>query len=462
MKKQSYILIILLLLIFQFSYALENTYPKILDYEITSKSEFVDYVSYIFAFLISISGVILIGVIIMAGIDFILAGGSPSKASYAKKRIKDGFIGLIILFFSYLILNTINPGIVDIENPDLEKCIGGGIVITIEKPDEKPKKMCIYQTEEVINIDGNITSTEWTYETGQLKEVWTFTDYNFGGKSTPLFQDIQAFSDQEIDKSKQVGSDTKSIFILLKNPGLYVYDDSFYGVEKYPPFYLGLQSFTDLDSAPITYNKKVNYSDKISSYCFIWDKSNLNIAYRAILFKDTNYSGKCSLIGYNSGSSDMVNSSGAKMTDFEVGDNAVSSVITIKDDTTSHAGKLTFYGKTNCLGEGEENVCEIEASSSVGYLIETKGEGVSNDTKYVCPKFNSDIASVSIQGNYGFVVRATDDYCQYFKKNTDNNCINLENTRVYYEAVYNYNPETGEEDNVIIRPEQIMIVPIIE
>ncbi|HNP79608.1 MAG TPA: hypothetical protein PKI00_02045, partial [Candidatus Pacearchaeota archaeon] len=162
MKKNIYILILMFLISFQTAYALEiNTYPPILGYTITEASTFTDYVSYAFMFLIAISTVILVAVIILGGIDFILAGGSPGKASQAKKKIKDGFIGMIILLLCYIILNTINPGIV-IENPDLEKCLGGGIIITVEKLGFPTKKICIYDSMPRLDIDGTVTDTQWT------------------------------------------------------------------------------------------------------------------------------------------------------------------------------------------------------------------------------------------------------------------------------------------------------------
>jgi len=298
MKKNINILIIFSLFLFQTAYALENIYPNILGYEITNKSEFVDYVSYFFAFATSIGSVILIGVIIMAGINFILAGGDPSKVSQAKNRIKDGFIGLIILFFVYLILKTINPGIISIENPDLEKCVGGGLIITIEKPSENPKKMCIWQSQLKLDIDGTITATDWVYNDGQLKEVWAFSEYDFKGTATKLFQDLKYLTDDPKPTDVPLPANTKSILILPKYPGLYLYDAQSFKIQEYPPFFAGQQSFPNLDSVSIDINHKVNYSDKASSLSFIWDKSNPFMSYRAILFENTNYSGKCFLVGW--------------------------------------------------------------------------------------------------------------------------------------------------------------------
>lgn len=440
MKKNTYILIFVLLFLFQFAYALENTYPKILSYEITNKSEFVDYVSYAFAFLISISSVILIVVIMMAGIDFILAGGDVGKVSHAKKRIKDGFIGLLIVLFSYIILNTINPGIV-IENPDLEKCVGGGVVITIEKPDENPKRMCIWETKSKLIIDGTIKedSTEWTFENGDLKEAWAFSEYDFKGTATLLFQDNDEYPtpiDRDISEALHVPVNTKSIVILRKYPGLYLYDNNNLLIKENPPFFIN-QTYSDLG----------DFKDKAVSYTFVQDRDNVNSHYEAILFEDVNFSGGCALLerSYSGDIRSIIHEMYFK-------DKETSSVILYKMDETDKESKVILYNKPNCSVEeyNEENVCE-------GIVTDWEGVYIIPGGTY-CGSFKGSVSSVEIKGQIGFVVRSTDNYCMYFdlSGNQNNNCFNLENTRVFYES--GYNPETGE--SIPIRPDHFMVFSI--
>lgn len=460
------ILIIISLFVFQFVYALENMYPDILGYEITKKSEFVDYVSYIFAFLISIGGIILIAVIMMAGIDFILAGGDPSKVSHAKKRIKDGFIGLIILLFSYLILNTINPAILGIENPNLEKCVGGGIILTIEKPDENPKKLCIWETQSKIDIDGDIIGIEWTFKDGQLKEVWIFDDYDFKTNPTMIFQDNEYLDDKPLDPDNllPISKDMKSIFILRKSPGLYLYDKINWGVENHPPLFVGLQNFSDMNNVRLDLNNTINYSDKTSSYRFIGDKDSPNMVYRGILFEDVNYSGKCYIAGQQVGGPTGVAMTGESFLSNGdgPGDNAVSSVITIKNYTGHDYGKITAYKNNNCTSSRDEDRCVINIGDYIGYnvVIDPIFYWASSFPN-PCPSFTGytwDIKSISIEGKAGFVIRANNNYCMYFdaERNKGSNCINLENTKVFYES--GYNPDTGE--SIKIRPMEIMVFPI--
>lgn len=474
MKKNiKYILIIISLFVFQFVHALEISYPNIFGYEITNKSEFVDYVSYAFAFLISIGGVILVAVIIMAGIDFILAGGDSSKVSQAKKRIKDGFIGLTILLFSYLILNTINPAILGIENPDLEKCVGGGIILTIEKIDEKPKKMCIWETQSRLNIDGEINPdlTEWVFEKGQLKEVWAFDDYDFKGSSTMLFQDNEYLDDKPLDPATMplIPKEMKSIFILRKSPGLYLYDKTNWGVEKYPPLFVGLQNFSSMNSVSLYYNYPVDYSDRTCSLRFVKDKNNPEMIYGAVLFEDVNYSGKCLLAGQKiigvlwQGSMGEITKrslvGNSPLTDY-LQNNTISSVITYRAMENNDYGKIVLYNKSNCIPEDSvKDKCDVSLSTSEGSIVKA-GQNPLNDpaSVYPCQSFEGEVKSVSIEGKAGFVIRANNNYCMYFDadRNKGSNCINLENTKVFYES--GYNPDTGE--SIKIRPKEIMVFPL--
>lgn len=67
------------------------------------------YIGDIYKWGASIVGVIAVTVIIISGIQISAAGGDPEAVGSAKKRIIQSIIGIIVLFISGLILNTINP-----------------------------------------------------------------------------------------------------------------------------------------------------------------------------------------------------------------------------------------------------------------------------------------------------------------------------------------------------------------
>lgn len=67
------------------------------------------YIGMIYKWAASIVGVISITVIILSGIQMSASGGDPEALSKAKTRIVQSLAGIIILFLSGIILNTINP-----------------------------------------------------------------------------------------------------------------------------------------------------------------------------------------------------------------------------------------------------------------------------------------------------------------------------------------------------------------
>lgn len=92
---------------------LEVDYPEI---EGTKPEEVTtsipDYVKYIFNFALWISGFIALAVLIYAGFIYFTSTGNPEKLKDAKDRIVYAFLGLVILFGSYLLLISINPDLV--------------------------------------------------------------------------------------------------------------------------------------------------------------------------------------------------------------------------------------------------------------------------------------------------------------------------------------------------------------
>ena len=74
-----------------------------------------DYVNYIFRFGIIIIGLIIFGLLVYGGVTYMTSAGNPTMLTEAKGRIIAGFLGGIILLGAYLIFNTINPQLVQLE-----------------------------------------------------------------------------------------------------------------------------------------------------------------------------------------------------------------------------------------------------------------------------------------------------------------------------------------------------------
>ena len=58
--------------------------------------------------------------IVIAGITYATSGDNASKQKEARGQIKDAIIGMVILFASVLILNTVNPALVSMRLPNIQ------------------------------------------------------------------------------------------------------------------------------------------------------------------------------------------------------------------------------------------------------------------------------------------------------------------------------------------------------
>ena len=87
---------------------LTATNVKIGDETAVSSSFLSDYISAVYKFLIGISLTIAIVMVLIGGLQYVLASGS-GKVEKGKTRIKNATIGLVLLLSVYLILYTVNP-----------------------------------------------------------------------------------------------------------------------------------------------------------------------------------------------------------------------------------------------------------------------------------------------------------------------------------------------------------------
>ena len=92
---------------------LEINYPEFFGLKIEKTSvNFADYVKYIFYFVLGISGLVALGVIIVAGFRYLTSAGNVEKMADSKDQMSSAVIGLLLLFLSWIILNTINPQLI--------------------------------------------------------------------------------------------------------------------------------------------------------------------------------------------------------------------------------------------------------------------------------------------------------------------------------------------------------------
>ncbi len=61
-------------------------------------------------FLSAAVGIVVVGTIILGGIQYTMAGDNPQALSEAKQRITNGLIALIVFLFMYAFLQWLVPG----------------------------------------------------------------------------------------------------------------------------------------------------------------------------------------------------------------------------------------------------------------------------------------------------------------------------------------------------------------
>ncbi len=77
-----------------------------------------NFVVRLYQFGLMTAGLLAFSMIIYAGFIRIFSRGNPSKIADSNDQITQAIIGLLILFGAYLILNTINPNLVSLRNPE--------------------------------------------------------------------------------------------------------------------------------------------------------------------------------------------------------------------------------------------------------------------------------------------------------------------------------------------------------
>jgi len=135
---------------------------------------------YFFNLGMALGGLFAVIMLIMAGMEYMSARGEPAKIDEAKGRIRNAFLGVVILLGSYMLLNTINPELSSIKINDLSK---------EEKPEiteQKPVDMSgvyLYKSNGQLlflqETKPSLTNYGFQSQTTSIKIV-NHKDYNYG------------------------------------------------------------------------------------------------------------------------------------------------------------------------------------------------------------------------------------------------------------------------------------------
>ncbi|HLD31740.1 MAG TPA: hypothetical protein VJB37_02495 [Patescibacteria group bacterium] len=88
------------------------------------KTEFIhfgEFIQWMYRYGVIAAALLAMAMIVMAGFNWTMSGGSPEKITAAKKRLGNALMGLFIAILSYFILNMINPYLVNFRLPEIWK-----------------------------------------------------------------------------------------------------------------------------------------------------------------------------------------------------------------------------------------------------------------------------------------------------------------------------------------------------
>lgn len=80
-------------------------------------ANFGEFIKYGYQYGMWVAGIIAVTLIVISGFQWAASGGSSDAIGAAKTRIEGAITGLVLLAFSYVILNTINPYLVELRLP---------------------------------------------------------------------------------------------------------------------------------------------------------------------------------------------------------------------------------------------------------------------------------------------------------------------------------------------------------
>jgi len=144
--KNKKIIVLLVLLgifgAFSVALALEVAWPNSpAGTPLNDTSNLTDLIKYLYEWGIAIGGLAVFIALVIAGFQYLTSMGDPGKMKEAKERITSAFLGLVLLLSSWLILNTINPGLTTVNIPPFD-VPEAGIPGTGEQEILKPASSC--------------------------------------------------------------------------------------------------------------------------------------------------------------------------------------------------------------------------------------------------------------------------------------------------------------------------------
>lgn len=336
------------------------------EFVITDETTPEEIISYIFQILVGVGTLIAVAMVVMAGVEWMTSDGNPGKIDGAKTKIKNALLGVGVLLGSYLIINTINPQIANIQIDDL-RC-SSGILVSVKLEDDGPElQRCIDSNTVKIEYDivETINESSWNFPSGTILKAFAYEGENYTGTRRTFRMDASGSISGDI-------SGAKSIYFLRNYQGVYLYDGVNYN--------LGSSPYPVYTSTNISNLVSFNFNNKTQSIEIIQGGME---KYRAVAFASPNYEGFCSLVGE---SIDNLNSSAKDRWQYSesIGNNTISSLVVKKEvltpGVTIDRGQVIFYTTKNCgrkqpgtislptIGSGEIKECKVNINSMPSHI----------------------------------------------------------------------------------------------
>jgi hypothetical protein len=107
-----------------FTYGTEVDYPEIMGSTIEEDSSVGNFVQYLFKLTILLSVVTVAGIVLYGGFVYLTSPTNPEKRKDAQRRVYNGVAGLFIILSFVVVVNAINPDLLEIDLPSLGIEIG--------------------------------------------------------------------------------------------------------------------------------------------------------------------------------------------------------------------------------------------------------------------------------------------------------------------------------------------------
>jgi hypothetical protein len=397
------------------SFAMEIQYPEINGITITDETTPTAYALYFFSIFLALGGVIAFLVLVSAGVKFMMAGGEPGKVSEAKNQIVGAFIGLIVLYSSYMILNWVNKDLLTVRVEGVD-CMTMSVCVEKKLLANGKLKTSMEMSIPATNDNLALQPTESIIikkYTG-LKEIWGFSEPGFKGSVTSVWR----ATTMDLNETPIVDinlSSFKSYKIIIKTEGIYLYDKPNFqvGDGTIAPF-IATGNVDDFNNSNPKFFNKTQSAEIITPY--YWSK---NVGVGAVFFSAPQFSGECygsiawTIDDFNTAAKQVGSTTGT------FGYNIASLVsyhYCVNCSGTGETANAVFYNNLNCdENDDPKNICK---KSLYG--------GLSSPIKFALYCNDSDfrVQSMKLSGPIG-VVLIQGDRCRYFAKRdfTSGNCI---------------------------------------